>query len=128
MFAAAGSIGAIGGSSLGKAIDGQRLLFLFAIVMIVVGLTMLNAISSSLVAATVFGLTTATSYALPGLIDWTLAAVFVGGGIAGSSVGSAVSRLLAKKTAALNKVFAVLTFFVAIYMLWPSGQAFREVL
>lgn len=42
MFAAAGSLGAFAGSTLGKAIDGQRLLFLFAIVMIVVGVTMLR--------------------------------------------------------------------------------------
>ncbi len=182
MFAAAGSIGAIGGSSLGKAIDGQRLLFLFAVVMIVVGLTMLrdrgdagnpdvvctrtnapkvvgfglgsgafsgffgigggflivpglvaatgmpmlNAIGSSLVAVTMFGLTTAASYAISGLIDWPLAAVFVGGGIVGSVVGGAASRLLAQKTAALKTVFAVLIFIVAAYMLWQSSQIFGE--
>ena len=182
MFAAAGSIGAIGGSSLGKAIDGQRLLFLFAVVMIVVGLTMLrdrgdagnpdvvctrtnapkvlgfglgsgvfsgffgigggflivpglvaatgmpmlNAIGSSLVAVTMFGLTTAVSYAVSGLIDWPLAAVFVGGGIVGSVVGGAASRLLAQKTAALKTVFAVVIFVVAAYMLWQSGRTFWE--
>ena len=182
MFAAAGSIGAIGGSSLGKAIDGQRLLFLFAIVMIVVGIMMLsdrgdpgnpdvvctrtnapkvvgfglgsgafsgffgigggflivpglvaatgmpmlNAIGSSLVAVTMFGLTTAASYAVSGLIDWPLAAVFVGGGIIGSLVGGATSRLLAQKTATLKTVFAVLIFFVAAYMLWQSGRSFWE--
>ena len=182
MFAAAGSVGALGGSSLGKAIDGQRLLFLFAVVMIVVGLTMLrdrgdagnpdvvctrtnapkvvgfglgsgvfsgffgigggflivpglvaatgmpmlNAIGSSLVAVTMFGLTTAASYAISGLIDWPLAAVFVGGGIVGSVVGGAASRLLAQKTAALKTVFAVLIFIVAAYMLWQSSQIFGE--
>ena len=184
MFAAAGSVGAFGGSTLGKAIDGQRLLFLFAIVMIVVGVSMLrgrgdpgnpdvvcnrinapkvvsfglgsgafsgffgigggflivpglvastgmpilNAIGSSLVAVTAFGLTTATSYAISGLIDWPLAAVFVAGGIAGSFVGGAVSRLLARRTAVLKTAFAVLIFFVAAYMLWQSGRAFWEVL
>ena len=182
MFAVAGSIGAIGGSSLGKSIDGQRLLFLFAIVMIDVGITMLrdrgdpgnpdavctrtnapkvigfgtvsgafsgffgigggflivpglvaatgmpmlNAIGSSLVAVTLFGLTTAASYAASGLIDWPLAAVFVGGGIVGSFIGGATSRLLAKNTATLKTVFAVLIFCVAAYMLWQSGQAFWE--
>ena len=182
MFAAAGSIGAIGGSSLGKAIDGQRLLFLFAIVMIVVGIMMLsdrgdpgnpdvvctrtnapkvvgfglgsgafsgffgigggflivpglvaatgmpmlNAIGSSLVAVAMFGLTTAVSYAVSGLIDWPLAAVFISGGIIGSLIGGAASRLLAKKTAVLKTVFAVLIFFVAAYMLWQSGRTFWE--
>ena len=182
MFAAAGSIGAIGGSSLGKAIDGERLLFLFAIVMIVVGVTMLrdrgdpgnpdvictrtnapkvigfgagsgafsgffgigggflivpgliaatgmpmpNAIGSSLVAVTLFGLTTAASYAFSGLIDWPLAAVVVGGGIVGSFVGGATSRLLAKDTAMLKTVFAILIFCVATYMLWQSSQIFWQ--
>ncbi len=182
MFAGAGSVGAIGGSSLGKAIDGQRLLFLFAIVMIVVGFTMLrnrgdpgnpdvvctrtnapkvvgfglgsgafsgffgigggflivpglvaatgmpmlNAIGSSLVAVTMFGLTTAVSYAVSGLIDWPLAAVFVGGGIIGSLIGGAASRLLAQNTATLKTVFAVVIFVVAAYMLWQSGRTFWE--
>ncbi len=183
MFAAAGSVGAVGGSTVGKAIDGQRLLFLFAIVLIVVGMTMfrgrsdpgnpdvvctrtnapkvvgfglgsgafsgffgigggflivpglvastgmpmLNAISSSLVAVTAFGLTTAASYAISGLIDWPLAAVFIAGGIVGSFVGGLVSRQLAKKTAVLKTMFAGLIFFVAAYMLWQSGRTFWEV-
>jgi len=42
MFAAAGILGAFVGSTAGKALDGQRLLFLFAIVMIVVGIMMLK--------------------------------------------------------------------------------------
>ena len=91
------------------------------------GMPMLNAIGSSLVAVTAFGLTTAASCAISGLIDWPLAAVFVGGGIVGSFVGGAVSRLLAQKTAALKTVFAVLIFFVAAYMLWQGGEAFWEV-
>lgn len=41
MYAASGIIGAVGGSTAGKAFDGQRLLFLFALVMIAVGVTML---------------------------------------------------------------------------------------
>ena len=41
-FAAAGVIGAFAGSSAGKAFDGQKLLFLFALVMIAVGLLMLR--------------------------------------------------------------------------------------
>ena len=41
IFASAGVIGAAAGSTLGKLVDGQRLLFLFALVMIAVGLAML---------------------------------------------------------------------------------------
>ena len=41
-FAAAGVVGAFAGSTAGKAFNGQRLLFLFAIVMILVGILMLR--------------------------------------------------------------------------------------
>lgn len=41
-YAAAGIVGAFLGSTAGKAVDGQRLLFLFALVMIVVGFLMLR--------------------------------------------------------------------------------------
>src|SRR5688572_14737892 len=42
VFAAAGVAGAFAGSSAGKAFDGERLLFLFAVVMVVVGVLMLR--------------------------------------------------------------------------------------
>ena len=42
MFAAAGVLGAFGGSTLGKAMDGDRLLLLFALLMLVVGALMLR--------------------------------------------------------------------------------------
>ncbi|NPU14950.1 sulfite exporter TauE/SafE family protein [Bradyrhizobium sp. 83002] len=42
VFAATGVVGAFAGSTLGKTIDGQKLLLLFALVMIVIGLLMLR--------------------------------------------------------------------------------------
>jgi hypothetical protein len=42
MYAAAGIAGALAGSTAGKAFDGQRLLFLFALVMVLVGVVMLR--------------------------------------------------------------------------------------
>jgi uncharacterized membrane protein YfcA len=42
VFAAAGVVGALLGSTAGKAFDGQKLLFLFALVMIAVGVMMLR--------------------------------------------------------------------------------------
>ena len=42
IFAAAGVVGALVGSTIGKAVDGQRLVLLFALLMIVVGLLMLR--------------------------------------------------------------------------------------
>jgi uncharacterized membrane protein YfcA len=42
VFALIGTVGALAGSSLGKAMDGQRLLFLFGLLMLVVGALMLR--------------------------------------------------------------------------------------
>lgn len=42
VFSVLGVIGAIGGSSLGKAMDGDRLIFLFGILMLVIGALMLR--------------------------------------------------------------------------------------
>ncbi|CAM5514337.1 putative membrane transporter protein OS=Afipia felis OX=1035 GN=NCTC12722_00090 PE=3 SV=1 [Afipia felis] len=42
LFAAAGTLGAFAGSSIGKVIDGQRLLFFFGLAMVAVGLAMLR--------------------------------------------------------------------------------------
>jgi len=173
VFAAAGMIGAFGGSILGKMVDGQKLLALFALVMIVIALLMLktrsriglpdvkismsnmpaivglglatgtlsgffgigggflivpalmlatgmpimNAVSSSLVAVTAFGTTTAASYAWSGLVSWPLAGLFVAGGIAGGLAGTRAARHLAERRGALNIVFAVVIIAVALYML-----------
>ncbi|WGS26705.1 sulfite exporter TauE/SafE family protein [Bradyrhizobium sp. ISRA464] len=173
VFALAGMCGAFGGSILGKMLDGQRLLALFALVMLVIaalmlkararvgvtdvkfsmdnmpaivglglttgtmsgffgigggflivpalmlatGMPIMNAVSSSLVAVTAFGMTTALSYAWSGLVSWGLAALFVAGGIAGGLVGTRSARHLSVRRGALNIVFATVIIVVAIYML-----------
>lgn len=174
-FAAAGVLGAFGGSTVGKNFDGQKLLFLFAILMIVVGammlrkrgresnadvrlgkdnapklgayglsagalsgffgigggflivpgllaatrMPMINAVGSSLIAVTAFGITTAANYAVSGLVDWVLAALFVGGGMVGSLLGTHSAKRLSN-TGTLTNVFVGVIFIVAIYMLWQS--------
>ena len=179
VYSAAGIVGAFFGSTLGKTFDGQHLLFLFAILMIVVGalmlkrrgnagdpdascnvgnapkvigfgagtgllsgffgigggflivpglamstgMPMINAIGSSLVAVTAFGLTTALNYAFSGLVDWPLAGVFVAGGIVGGFVGAALAGHLSQRKGALTTWFVVLIFVVAIYMMWRSATA-----
>jgi uncharacterized membrane protein YfcA len=85
--------------------------------MLATGMSIMSAISSSLVAVTAFGLTTAASYAWSGLISWKLAGLFVAGGIAGGLIGTRSARLLADRRGALNIVFAVVIIAVALYML-----------
>jgi uncharacterized membrane protein YfcA len=181
LYAGAGIAGAWFGSTLGKAFDGEKLLFLFALLMIVVGslmlkgrdiignpkvrlnrenapritgfgavtglfsgffgigggflivpgllastgMPMINAVGSSLVAVTAFGLTTSINYASSGLVDWPLAAVFIAGGIGGGLIGAWAAKRLSGKKGLLNTVFAALIFVVAAYMLWQSSAAFR---
>lgn len=178
LFAAAGAVGAFAGSSVGKSFDGQRLLFLFAIVMVVVGVLMLrrrelggtdqpdldvatvgklggfglasglfsgffgigggflivpglvaatkmrmiNAVGTSLIAVTAFGLTTAINYAASDLVDWPLAAIFIAGGFVGSFGGTRLARAIHGR-GQLTNVFAALIFVVAAYMLWRQWSA-----
>lgn len=173
VFAAAGIVGALGGSVLGKRMDGQNLLALFAVLMLVIavlllrtrakvgeqrvqidwsntpallalglvtgtlsgffgigggflivpalmlatGMSIMSAISSSLVAVTAFGLTTAASYAWSGLISWWLALVFILGGVVGGVAGTGSARRLSLRRGALNTVFASIIIVVALYML-----------
>lgn len=177
MYAAAGVLGALAGSTAGKAVDGQKLLLLFAFVMLAVGvlmlrrrgdegdplagfnrqtaprvlgfgvatgtfsgffgigggflivpglvgatrMPMLNAIGTSLVAVTTFGLATASNYALSGLVDWPLAFVFFAGGLIGSYLGTRLARRLSLRAGQLPVVFAGLIFMVAAYMIWRQA-------
>ncbi len=177
VFAVAGIAGAAIGSSLGKLVDGQKLLFLFALVMIAVGAAMLrprsavgdpdvritpaiavrlvvvgvivgafsgffgigggflivpgimlgsgmailSAIGSSLLSVGAFGLTTAINYAISGLIDWKVAALFIIGGLVGGIFGTRTAVRLAADRRKLIYTFAAVIFAVAIYMLVRTG-------
>jgi uncharacterized membrane protein YfcA len=85
--------------------------------MLATGMSIMNAVSSSLVAVTAFGMTTALSYAWSGLVSWGLAGLFVTGGIAGGLIGTRSARHLSERRGALNIVFAAVIIAVALYML-----------
>src|SRR3546814_15780908 len=79
------------------------------------------AVGTSLVAVTAFGLTTALSYAASGLVDSTLASVFIVGGLLGGIVGSRAARPLSSR-GSLSTIFAGLIFAVAPSMLVRSEE------
>jgi len=182
-FAIAGMIGAAGGAQLGKIADGGRLLTLFGVLMVMVGVLMLrprknggnpdvkltretiprmlpmligiglavgalsgffgigggflivpgligatampliNAIGSSLVSVTAFGLTTAASYAWSGLVDWRLAGLFVLGGALGGLLGIRLARHLAGHKHALTRIFSGIVIAVGLYVVIRSLTA-----
>ena len=72
------------------------------------------------VAVTAFGLTTSFNYAMSGLVNWPLAAVFILGGVAGSAIGTRAARVLSADKGRLNMIFAGFVMLVAVYMLWKS--------
>ncbi|MAM38655.1 MAG: hypothetical protein CL949_09190 [Erythrobacter sp.] len=176
VFALAGMAGAAGGAELGKAVDGDRLLVLFGLLMIGVGLTMLRkrtaawapdvrlnrqsartllprlvpiglgtglaagffgigggflivpglilatamplefAIGTSLVVVSALGLTTATSYALSGLVDWGITGLLVAGGLVGAMVGIALGKKLGAREGVLERGFAALVIVIGGYV------------
>lgn len=176
VFAIIGAGGALAGSSLGKLVDGQRLLALFAVLMIAVSALMLwkreaqeqpevtlsaqnlprlaslglgtgllsgffgigggflivpglmlatgmpikNAIGSSLLAVTAFGLATSINYALSGLVDWPIAGLFIVGGFFGGLIGAKSATAMAEQKGMLNRLFAAIIAVVAAYVLWRS--------
>ncbi|UEM02453.1 sulfite exporter TauE/SafE family protein [Skermanella rosea] len=179
-FAAAGVFGALVGSTIGKAVEGEKLLFLFALAMVAVGvsmlrrrggegdpavridrriavrllaigfmvgtvsglfgigggflvvpgilfgsgMTVLSAVGSSLFSVGAFGLTTAANYAVSGLVDWTIAGLFIAGGLAGGFAGLKAAVRLSTRKGALTRIFAGVMFAVAAYMLYRNAGAF----
>ena len=64
----------------------------------------------------VFGATTASNYAIAGLVDWRLAAFFILGGILGGVLGSFAGWRLSRHKGALSLVFAAFTSPPALYI------------
>jgi uncharacterized protein len=84
------------------------------------GMPMLDAVSSSLLAVTVFGLATAFNYALAGWVLWPMAAAFFAGGIVGGMAGAKLAVRLAASRNMLGLTFSGLLVLVAVYMLYRS--------
>ncbi len=81
---------------------------------------MLEAIGSSLVSVTLFGATTATSYAFAGLVEWRIAGLFVLGGTAGGIIGLMLARELAGQKRALTYVFSAVVIATGLYVVTTS--------
>jgi uncharacterized protein len=86
--------------------------------MFATGMTITNAIATSLVGITAFGAVTASTYMMAGEIDWPLLLPFVGGGVVGSLVGQFLNTKLANHKPLLQTLFAVAVMFVGIFTLY----------
>jgi hypothetical protein len=93
--------------------------------MLATGMALKNSIGTSLVAVTALGLTTAGSYAASDLVDWSLALLVVGGGIAGSLIGARANARLWPHKRVLNGIFASVVIAVGLYV---AGRGLTAVL
>jgi len=84
---------------------------------------LINAIGSSLVSITAFGLTTAASYAWSGLVDWPLAFLFIIGGAMGGLFGIRLAKHLSGHKHALSFTFSGIVIAVGIYVIVRSAMA-----
>ena len=84
------------------------------------GMPLINAIGSSLVSVTTFGLTTAASYALSGLVDWLLALLFVAGGVFGGFLGIKLAHRMSGHRHALTLTFSGVVIAVGLYVIGRS--------
>jgi uncharacterized membrane protein YfcA len=91
--------------------------------MLATSMPLINAVGTSLVAVFSFGAATAASYAVSDLVDWPIAALFVGGGAVGGVAGAWLGKLLAGSRDSLRLVFAGVVIAVSFYVLWQSVRA-----
>jgi uncharacterized membrane protein YfcA len=77
---------------------------------------LISAVGSSLVSVAAFGATTAVSYAASGLVDWTLAALFISGGALGGFAGIRLAQRLAGSRRHLNVVFSAIVALTGVYV------------
>jgi len=176
VFGAAGLAGSFVGSTLAKAVNGQRLLLFFAMAMAAIaismlrrprsegnpevritpalmlklaplgvltglaagffgigggflivpglmaatGMTLANATASSLVSVALFGAATSVNYAMSGMVDWSIAGVFILGGLGGGVLGVGGAGLLASRALLARRLFAGLVLIVAAYVAWRA--------
>jgi uncharacterized membrane protein YfcA len=75
------------------------------------------AVGTSLVVVTALGLTTATSYALSGHVDWPLTALLIVGGAVGGAVGIRLGQQLSAHKTLFERAFAILVSAVGVYVM-----------
>ncbi|PSR24151.1 MAG: hypothetical protein C7B45_00635 [Sulfobacillus acidophilus] len=87
------------------------------------GMTMIEAVGSSLFAVGTFGLTTAVNYAISGLVSPVIALIFLMGGVSGGWAGAVLATRLSQQKGLLTYVFAGVIILMAIYMGYKNLSA-----
>jgi hypothetical protein len=82
------------------------------------GLTITDAVGTSLISVSTFGFLTATRYSLSGEVNWLISLLFIGGGMIGGIYGTRMSSRVSKER--LRNIFAVILIAVAVYIILKS--------
>lgn len=82
------------------------------------GLSITNAIGTSVIPVSAFGSITAATYLISGEINWPIAILFMSGGIIDRLYGTKISSKVPKDK--LKKNFAILLIMVATYIIIKS--------
>jgi uncharacterized protein len=88
--------------------------------MLATGMPINFAIGTSLVAITVFGAVTASTYAMAGEVLWRIVGLVVCGGIFGSIIGQFAGTKLANHKKILQSVFAVFVIAIGIFTIYKG--------
>src|SRR3546814_6782032 len=81
------------------------------------GMTLANAIASSLLSVALFGSATSISYAVSNQIDWNLFGALVTGGLAGAPLGIPMTKWFERRIRVGRSVFSVIILVVALSIL-----------
>ena len=92
--------------------------------MLATGMPLIAAIGTSLVAVVAFGASTAISYAMSGLVDWRLAALFIAGGLLGGLAGIATGKLIGSRDRILRSAFAGIVILAGGYVCLRGALTF----
>src|SRR5690606_24065382 len=75
------------------------------------------AIGTSLVVVSALGLTTATSYAVSGLVNWGVTGLLVAGGVVGTTAGIALGKVLSARKGLLERGFSAVVIAMGTYII-----------
>jgi uncharacterized membrane protein YfcA len=79
------------------------------------GLDILKAVGTSLISVGTFGMVTATTYLLKGLVEPLISLLYLAGGVAGGYAGAWAASAVPRRT--LRKIFAGMLIAVAVYVM-----------
>lgn len=87
------------------------------------GMATLNAVGSSLISVSAFGVTTAANYAASGWVNWPIVGYFVLGGAVAGQAGAGFARRLGQNEVRLKRGFAYFILAAAAYVALQAGLA-----